>query len=183
MGQALLIIDMHEFLVEGLWQGAETARRIGGIAERARGHGVPVLVLHQVDDDPGGLFAPERQGRGVSPLIGVRDGDRLIPKRATDSFYRTGLAEVLHDLGTDTLVVTGAATDYCVDATVRSAASHGFDVDLVADGHAPMSVGDPEAGLTPEQVVAHHNTVLSRAIHPGGKVRLVKAAEVFLNAD
>ncbi|MDA2812138.1 isochorismatase family protein [Nocardiopsis sp. RSe5-2] len=178
MTRALLVIDMHAFLVEGLWRGDGLARRIAGIVDRAHRQGVPVLVPHQVGP-PGDLFDPALDGRGVSPLVGIRDEDRIIPKRATDSFWETGLDEALRSLGADTVVVTGAATDYCVDATVRSAATHGYDVDLVEDGHAPMAAGDPGAGLSPEQIIAHHNAVLSRAVHPGGTTRLVSAADAL----
>lgn len=54
-------------------------------------------------------------------------------------------------------MITGAATDYCVDATARSALSHGLDVILVSDGHAPAAESDPDSGLTAEQIIAHHN--------------------------
>ncbi|MDA2808844.1 isochorismatase family protein [Nocardiopsis suaedae] len=178
MAQALLVIDMHEFLVAGLWDGDGLARRIGGIVERAHLVGVPVLVPHQVGPQ-GDLFDPAQDGRGVSPLLGLQEEDRIIPKRATDAFWETDLDGVLRSLETATVVVTGAATDYCVDATVRSAASHGFDVELVEDGHAPMANGDPAAGLSPAQIVAHHNTVLAGAVHPGGTTRLVSAADAL----
>ena len=52
-----------------------------------------------------------------------------------------------------------------------------MNVDLVSDGHAPAAKGDPDARMTPEQIVAHHNRVLSQAIHPGGRVRLIKDAD------
>ncbi|MEC3893222.1 isochorismatase family protein [Nocardiopsis sp. LDBS1602] len=178
MTHALLIIDMHTFLVEGLWRGEDLARRLGALASRAREVGVPVLVPHQVGP-PGDPFDPDLPGREVSPLVGIGPEDRIVPKRATDSFWETGLADHLRSLGTDTVVVTGAATDYCVDTTVRSATSHGFAVELVSDGHAPMADGDPEAGIAPERIIAHHNSVLSQAIHPGGATRLVAADEAL----
>ena len=81
--------------------------------------------------------------------------------------------------GMDTVVITGVATDYCVDATARSALSHGLHVVLVGDGHVPAAEGDPDAGLTPRQIVAHHNRVLGNAIHPGGQLRVCPATEVF----
>lgn len=66
-----------------------------------------------------------------------------------------------------------------LDATVRAAVSRGFDVQLVSDGHAPAANADPAGGLTPEQIIAHHNNILAAAIHPGGSVRLLQAKEVF----
>lgn len=63
-------------------------------------------------------------------------------------------------------------------ATARSAQSHGLDVVLVSDGHAPATAGDPEAGLTAEQVIDRHNRILSTAIHPSGTLRLLPAAGV-----
>lgn len=75
------------------------------------------------------------------------------------------------------VVITGAATDYCIDATARSALSLGFNVVLVEDAHAPVI--DSDTPLTAEQIVAHHNEILSQAIHPGGTLRVVAAADVF----
>jgi hypothetical protein len=66
-----------------------------------------------------------------------------------------------------------------VDATARAALSHGLHVVLVGDGHAPAAEGDPDAGPTPQQIVDHHNRVLSNAIHPGGQLRVCPATEVF----
>ncbi len=109
----------------------------------------------------------------------MQDSDLRVPKTATDSFFETNLADLLTERAISTLVIVGAASDYCVDATARSALSVGFDVDLLSDGHAPASNGDPDAGLTAEQIIERHNRVLSPEIHPGGCVRLIAADDVF----
>lgn len=57
--------------------------------------------------------------------------------------------------------------------------SHGFDVVLVEDGHAPAEQGDPESGLTAEQIISRHNRILGAAVHPGGTVRVRRAGEIF----
>lgn len=128
-----------------------------------------------------------RDARAVLPgrpsaRLGLVPTDVVIGKTATDAFYRTDLAAVLAERQVGTVVLTGVATDYCVDATARAALSHGLDVVLVSDGHAPAADGDPGAGLTAEQVVAHHNHVLGRAVHPGGTLRLLAAADVVFRA-
>jgi len=44
-------------------------------------------------------------------------------KEACDAFYKTDLSRILQDHDTRELIVTGCATDFCVDTTVRAAAS------------------------------------------------------------
>ena len=99
----------------------------------------------------------------------------MIRKTATDGFFRTELERELRDRSVDTVIVAGVASDFCVDATVRSALSHGFNVQLVADGHSTSH----RPGLTPEDIIAHHNGVLALGTHPGGTVQLVASTDVF----
>ena len=130
--QALLIIDMQSALVPELWRGEELADRIALVAARARNRGDPVLAIQQTG--PAGTpFDPGNPGWQLSPRLQLHGDDLRLRKSATDSFFRTNLAKLLTERGVDTLVVTGAATDYCVDATARSALSQGFDVILVED--------------------------------------------------
>ncbi|MFE9748789.1 isochorismatase family protein [Saccharothrix saharensis] len=177
MSAALLIVDMQEMLVPLVWRGEELADRIAALAREARRHGAPVIALRQIGPS-GTEFDPEQPGTRISARIGLEPTDLVVPKTATDAFYRTDLAALLAERDVDTVVLTGLATDYCVDATARSALSHGLDVVLVRDGHSPAADGDPAAGLTAEQVVARHNRLLGTAVHPGGTLRLVAAADV-----
>ena len=178
MGRALLIIDMQQVLVPVVWRGDELVARIAVLAASARMQNVPVVAIQQTG--PAGTpFEPDDPGWQLSTGLGLRESDCRIRKSAIDSFFQSDLGNVLAVRDVDTVVVTGVATDYCVDATVRSALSRGLNVELVSDGHAPAAVGNPDAGLAPEQIIAHHNVVLSRAVHPGGRLRLVSSADVF----
>jgi nicotinamidase-related amidase len=89
-------------------------------------------------------------------------------KTQPDSFQGTDLDRLLRERGITTLVVGGIATEYCVDATVRSAYARGYKVVLVADGHATWG----NDVLTAQQVVAHHNRALMRfgAVRPAAEV-------------
>lgn len=175
----MLIIDMQIALVPALWRGEELASRIALVAQRARDRGVPVIAIQQTGPE-GTPFDPEDPGWQLSPQLCLHDDDLRLRKSATDSFFRTNLAELLAAGEVDTVVISGAATDYCVDATARSALSYGFDVTLLGDGHAPVTEGD--TGLSPEQIIRHHNWILSQAIHPGGTLRVVTAETAFTDA-
>jgi nicotinamidase-related amidase len=67
----------------------------------------------------------------------------------------------------------GFATDFCVDSTLRSAASKDFAVIVVADAHT--TADNPV--LKAEQVRQHHNWAWANAITKRG-VTVLKAGEV-----
>lgn len=161
-----------------IWRFEQLAARIGVLAQAARQTGAPVIAVQQTGP-PGSPFDPETPGWRLSPAISIQDGDLCVRKTATDSFYQTDLAALLNQHAITTIVIAGAATDYCVDATTRSAISHNFNVDLVSDAHAPAVQGDPDAGLSAEQIIEHHNQVLSQGIHPGGQVSLIASSGAF----
>jgi nicotinamidase-related amidase len=173
MKAALVIVDMQEVLIPVVWRGPELADRIADLADRARAKGVKVVALQQIG---GPMFEPDAPGTALSHRLRLQPADTVIRKCATDGFYESDLQQALEAV--DTIVLTGVGTDYCVDATVRSAVSRGFDVVLVEDGHS--TVADPEAGLTAEQIIARHNRILSNAVHPGGTVKVLRAGRIFV---
>ncbi|WP_264800449.1 isochorismatase family protein [Acetobacter nitrogenifigens] len=97
---------------------------------------------------PGWLFRDE-----VAP----RDDTVIVHKRSCDSFHDTGLKERLVELGVDRLAIGGCMTQFCIDTATRRAVSLGFDVLLIGDGHTTADFG----ALTAEQIIDHHNCVLS----------------------
>ncbi|ONI81375.1 isochorismatase hydrolase [Actinosynnema sp. ALI-1.44] len=173
----MVILDVQELLLPLIWRSEELVGRIAALARQARKDGVPVIAFQQIGET-GSFFDPEQPRTRPADGLALEPADTVIRKTATDAFYGTDLAAVLLKREVDTVVITGVATDYCVDATVRSSQSHGLDVVLVEDGHAPVAEGDPAAGLAPEQIVERHNRILSTGMHPGGSVRVVPAAEI-----
>lgn len=60
--------------------------------------------------------------------------DEIVVTKTTDSALTgTSLRLMLHNLGIDTVVVTGVFTDQCVSCTVRSLADESFKVWLIED--------------------------------------------------
>lgn len=169
---ALLIIDMQEALVVGAYRAADVLERVAALADRARAAGVPVVYVQHNHATFSALMKGARGWR-IHPIIAPRAGDRTLEKTASDAFYATGLESLLRSLEVDTIAIAGMMTEYCVDATARSALSHDFDVLLLSDCH---TTGD--STLPAEQIVAHHNAVLPNVVHPGRRVRLAASVEV-----
>jgi nicotinamidase-related amidase len=159
----VIVIDVQNAVVGGLGGSQNTEAhhalhqvvgRICELLERARAHNVPVIYV-QHDGGPGHRLERGTAGWEIRAEIAPRPGERIIEKRACDSFFQTTLDADLRAMGITRLIVTGCRTEYCVDTTVRRAVSLGYDVVLASDGHTTAD----EGGLSCEQIIAHHNTV------------------------
>ena len=156
---ALLIVDVQAGVVdwsEPTSEGSdEVLSRINELLTKARAAGSPVIYV-QHEGEAGGRLARGSTGWQIHTAIAPAAGETVIHKRASDSFYETSLEEELRQRGIRHLVVTGCRTQYCVDATCRSAVSHGYDVTLAADAHMTVDT----ATLKASQIIAHHNETL-----------------------
>jgi nicotinamidase-related amidase len=123
---------------------------------KARSSGVPVLFV-QHDGPRGHPLEAETSPWAIHPSILPLSQEAVIRKKASDSFFETGLAEELQGNGIGHLIIAGAMTEYCVDTTCRRAVTLGYDVTLVADGHLTRDT----PVLTSSQIIAHHNTLLN----------------------
>jgi nicotinamidase-related amidase len=174
--QALVIVDTQVRYVDDenpLHNRDQFIATLQSLLDRARLAGTPVVYIQHFrnGESPGqeGLA-----GIDIHPSIAPRDSEPVIPKRASDSFYQSDLDAALGDLGAETLIITGLQTEQCIDATCRSALSHGYDVVLVADAHTTWD----SSTLKAQQIIAHHNATLPDLAHPDKRI-LVTPAEQF----
>ncbi|MCH2210549.1 MAG: cysteine hydrolase [Fuerstiella sp.] len=64
------------------------------------------------------------------------DDELVIDKNSSSPFNGTGIDQLLRNLNVETLVVTGMATDMCVETTARNAGDRGYNVIVVEDAVA-----------------------------------------------
>jgi nicotinamidase-related amidase len=154
----LLIIDVQIGLVELM--SAEVQGRavpkIKALLTEARASGIPVIYI-QHDGAEGHPLETGTEGWQLYPSLKPGDGECVIRKRESDSFFGTTLQQELEKRGIAHLIVAGAMTEYCVDTTCRRATSLGYDVTLAGDAHLTR---DNEV-LTAANIIAHHNFVLN----------------------
>ena len=108
----------------------------------------------------GDPFEPQLAGWAFLPELVRQDNDIVIEKTLNDPFVGTPLKETLEQLAPGRVFVTGWATDFCVDATVRSAISKGHHVVVVADGHTLSNRPHLKAPI----IIQHHSWVWSRLL-------------------
>ena len=76
------------------------------------------------------------------------EGELVIDKNASSAFNATGIEWLLRNLGVETLVFAGMATDMCVETTARDAADRGFNAIIVEDAAATFFEGHHRAALS-----------------------------------
>jgi nicotinamidase-related amidase len=170
---ALLIVDLQVAMFESetdppIHDAHGLLQRAGDLIARARAAGVPVIYIRH-DGGPGDPLEAGRPGWDIHPVLEPAADETIVEKRAPDSFHDTELGEVLAEGGIDKLIIAGAQTDYCINATCRRAAALGFDTTLVADTHSTWGSG----GKTAEQIIATYNAELGNL-----GVRLVPSGTV-----
>src|SRR5437867_2319368 len=155
----------------------------------ARAAGVPVIYTTPVSRSDGAdvvtLPTDLSAETGVPPLTNAVEGspeagfpDEIAPrpddyvflKRRPSAFYGTGVAELLHMLRRDTLLIGGGATNRGVETSVREAFS--MDLDTIVVRECCWS-SDPEA----------HAYSLDKALKMYARVRTLEQALEMLGAD
>jgi nicotinamidase-related amidase len=114
--------------------------------ERARAAGEPIVYVldrHQPGDpelDAWATHAVEgTEGAEVWPPLTPTPTDRIVTKPSYSGFFGTELERVLDDLGVDTLVLTGCATEVQLMATATDALHRGFALEIPPDTQAGTS--------------------------------------------
>jgi nicotinamidase-related amidase len=95
--------------------------------------------------------------------------DLVVHKTSCDAFLHTSLEDVLKQNGVSRVIVTGCATDFCVDTTVRSALARGYPTTVPADGHTTSD----RPYLPAHKIIEHHNFVWSDFISPAGPATVI----------
>jgi nicotinamidase-related amidase len=174
---ALLIIDMQlgSFTPRSARHDTEgLIGRLNKLAEHTRAHSGTVIFI-QHDGPSGDPHHPSMPGWRLLPELVVDPRDKLVRKASCDAFLHTDLDRVLAEAGACELIVTGCATDFCVDTTVRSALARGLKTIVPSDAHTTAD----RAHLKAAQIIAHHNAIWSDFISPGGAAIVCPSALVF----
>jgi len=175
-GQVLLIIDVQEGLFQGPpspYDAENILGRINDLSFRARAAGVPVIFVQHSGTAEDGL-EPGSPGWQLHRELKRDAGDIVIQKTACDAFYGTQLGETLKRVAARKIIACGYATEFCVETTVRRAASEKFDVILASDAHTTKD----RPILSARQIIAHHNWTLTNLIQPDNPICVLPTGHI-----
>jgi nicotinamidase-related amidase len=158
---AMLVVDMQVGLLKGKPKHdlPGVVERINGVAAKVRSQSGHVVFIQHCGGK-GDDFEPETPGWAFLSELHRDPADIVVRKTLNDAFAGTDLQMRLKEIAPDQLFIAGWATDFCVDATVRSAVANQHNVVVVADGH---TLSD-RPHLDAVSVIRHHNWVWSNLI-------------------
>jgi nicotinamidase-related amidase len=180
MTSALIIIDMQTAAFEPAavpkYDASGTIARINRLAGDVRAARGSVLFI-QHDGPPGDAFEPGAPGWQLWPALDRKAADLVVRKTSCDSFLGTTLDATLRDRTIDWLIITGWATDYCVDTTVRAALARGWPTTVPADGHTCAD----RPHLPASKIIEHHNAIWADFVAPRGPAMVQPCATIRLS--
>lgn len=139
--RAVVVVDLQndyfpggKYELVGIDKAAENAARV---IEAARQKGDRVIHVQHIFPSPDApFFTPDSDGIKINPVVAPRDGETVVVKNYPNSFLKTELKEILDADGIEDVVVVGAMSHMCIDATTRAASDFGYKTTVVQDACA-----------------------------------------------
>lgn len=149
---ALLLVDViSDFQFEGGvtlgTRAVAAARRLARLKSRLSAVGVPTIYANDNFGRWRSQFSEEVQhcsrvsthAREIVSELRPAPSDYFVLKPKHSGFYQTCLDLLLHEMGAETLILAGFATDSCVSFTAYDAHQRGYSLVVVADGCAALT--------------------------------------------
>lgn len=139
--RAVIVVDLqNEYLPTGKLPLVGIERAVAtaaGVIDAARASGEPVIYLrHEGENADSPIFTPGTENVEIIPAVQPQGQEPVIVKHYPNSFRDTGLQALLDEQDIEEVVVIGAMSHMCIDATARAAADFGYAVTVVEDACA-----------------------------------------------
>ena len=141
MNNGLILIDFQNdyfpggnMELVGIEEAAANARMLLTEFRKAK---LPVIHVQHISARPGAtFFLPETDGARIHQTVTPQEDETIVVKNFPNSFRGTSLLEILKKEKLENLVICGAMSHMCIDATTRAAFDLGFNCIVVDDACA-----------------------------------------------
>ncbi|HEX3791414.1 MAG TPA: isochorismatase family protein [Pseudonocardiaceae bacterium] len=146
MASVLLLIDVQRNMLEppeAIPAAVEVSAAITAVLDRARAAGVSVIHIRNngLDGEPDGPGSP-----GWELVHEVHPGEQVVDKYEPNSFDATALSDLVTP--TESVVLVGMQSDFCIRATSLAALARGNRVTVVRGAHATYDDEVPAAEIS-----------------------------------
>ena len=145
MKRGLVLIDIQNDYFPGgsmeLVGMGQAAQNAGLMLNECRKRALPVFHIQHISKRPGAtFFLPNTKGVEIHKSVAPQTGEAIIEKYFPNAFRDTDLLNALRRSGVDEVVICGAMTHMCVDATTRAAFDFGFRCTVIEDACATRNL-------------------------------------------
>ena len=150
----LLVVDMQKALTEDeeLYDAEAFMDRNIRLIDAARKNDVEVIFV-QHDAGEGSGFSAGDEDFEIDPRVAPKEGEKVFVKTINSCFGNQEFKAYMEQQEDKRLMVIGLQTNYCIDATVKSAFERCFEV-IVPEGTNSTFDNDY---MTGETTVAYYN--------------------------
>lgn len=158
--KAIIVVDLQkEYLPTGKLPlvGIEQAvANAVSVINDARTNGNLVVNVHHESADPVAMpvFLRDTEGAQFIPAVEPPAVEPVVRKHYPNAFLRTDLKKVLDDNGIKEVVIVGAMSHMCVEATARAASDLGYPVTVIHDACATRDLEFGDQAVPAAQVHA-----------------------------
>ncbi|PIJ50719.1 Isochorismatase [Erwinia sp. OLTSP20] len=165
--KVLLVIDMQNgVFAEPLFDPAGRIAHVNQLIDAAD----EVVFIQHTD----GWMSENSEAWKLIDELHQPQGAHYLSKTACDAFFDTPLMQLLQQFAAPRVTLCGCMTDFCLDATIKNAASKGLHLLIAGDAHT--TVDSPFASA--QQLIAHHNQVWATLTVPGVEIQVKTSGEI-----
>jgi nicotinamidase-related amidase len=179
MNSCLMVVDLQNdyfpggrMPLVGIEDAAANARLL---LDAFRKRHLPVIHIRHLSTRPDAtFFLPGTDGAEINTVASPWEAETVVVKNFPNSFRATPLLDLLQAQNIDRLIICGAMSHMCIDATTRAAFDLGFPCVVAADACATKDLTFGEMTIEAAEVHASFMAALS-----GLYARVIPTAEVI----
>ena len=151
----LLVVDIQKGITDSRLYAFDTfIDRTAQLIGAARKNGVEVIYV-QHDDGPGTGFSVGDRDFEIADQVKPVAGEKIFIKAINSCFGNKDFTEYMETQADKRLMVIGLQTNYCIDATVKSAFERGYQV-IIPEGTNSTFDNDYMTGETTYRYYNEH---------------------------
>jgi nicotinamidase-related amidase len=166
MNKCLVMVDLQndyfpggKMKLVGIEDSAENARIL--LTEFRKKKSTIIHIQHISLPPNAFFFLNGTDGAKINDRVIPQEGESVVVKNYPNSFRNTSLLEILKNAHADDLVICGAMSHMCIDATARAAFDLGFNCVVAEDACATMDLSFNNKTIKASEVHASFMAALS----------------------
>lgn len=124
----LMVVDVQNALIKNRpYNEKKVIENIKKLIVKARGNNKEVIYVRH-DDGKGTEFEKNTDGWQIYNEVSPNSDEYIVEKQYNSAFHMTGLKAYLESKGIDRIILVGLQTEYCMDATLKSAFDYEYKI-------------------------------------------------------